>query len=775
MAPSKEGEGILNFEIKFKPSKLQDGERQRKNKPREKEAIPPEDASKTSSMMTCPRRRGSGPQKNCDQEAPPPFLNLVVKTSDSKDPKRRSEKGVVASESLRRIGKERRQRPEKAERRSAHERPARSPIRQKSPSARHRRPSVGRQRGQDQISQRGKDQQPPQRIKQHPVHANAQRPRQLLDHNGKSRSRLVDEDPRFHRGDDRRTMKKTNMHKPNSEGRLLEMARAAPRLHDKGRRSSLRRLIPEKERHAPHPEDRLGPHHSRRRIPPSSTTSRPATNIFNGAINGAMEKILSDNSPAAANTVKENDMESRIAEMLYGKLMDSNFNPGLIADNVPGTANSSTSSSSGPPQGDATIVLTDVQGSTSLWEADPQAMQSALDLHDKILRKNCAAVNGYEIDTEGDAFFLAFHTPSDAFSFALKAQLELYKAEWSDDILKIPAAAEECSFRGLRVRMGIHQGAVNSCKNEVTGRTEYVGEAMNIAKCVEGMTHGGQILTTFETWNAASNQGGSNLESPQVVDLGCHVLKPKGCDEPVERRILQLVPESLAFDYFAARRNTNDADGTTNESSTSGRQFDSPITEEQVTASFHDAPHENHEVTIAFVYFSEIENQYENPKPIISDLIRLVGDLLVGTPGYHSQSNMLAFPDIAEAVDFGTTLLDELKEKRLNNADLSDLVKFGCVHDTFITMGPHKTTGRADYFGKVVNRAARITAKSELGTVNFGVLADTNVKDLPKLKDKYTYRFKGVKELKGVQEDMALYEVSLSTKGNIPLGLTKKR
>ena len=51
-------------------------------------------------------------------------------------------------------------------------------------------------------------------------------------------------------------------------------------------------------------------------------------------------------------------------------------------------------------------------------------------------------------------------------------------------------------------------------------------------------------------------------------------------------------------------------------------------------------------------------------------------------------------------------------------------------HNTFLTLGPHKTTGRADYFGKVVNRAARITAKSDLGTVHFGVLADNS---MPKL------------------------------------------
>jgi Adenylate and Guanylate cyclase catalytic domain len=55
----------------------------------------------------------------------------------------------------------------------------------------------------------------------------------------------------------------------------------------------------------------------------------------------------------------------------------------------------------GPPENMAAIVLTDVQGSTSLWEADPKAMRSALNTHDEIIRGLRADHGGYEIDTEG--------------------------------------------------------------------------------------------------------------------------------------------------------------------------------------------------------------------------------------------------------------------------------------------------------------------------------------------------------------------------------------
>ena len=66
------------------------------------------------------------------------------------------------------------------------------------------------------------------------------------------------------------------------------------------------------------------------------------------------------------------------------------------------------------PEGDVTIVFTDVQGSTSLWEACPSDMKKALDIHDMILRQCYTDHHGYEITTEGDAFNLAFQHPVDA-------------------------------------------------------------------------------------------------------------------------------------------------------------------------------------------------------------------------------------------------------------------------------------------------------------------------------------------------------------------------
>lgn len=161
---------------------------------------------------------------------------------------------------------------------------------------------------------------------------------------------------------------------------------------------------------------------------------------------------------------------------------------------------------SGPPTQEATIVLTDVQGSTTLWEADAIAMRHALNLHDEMIRELRAEHGGYEIDTEGDAFFLAFHTANDALGFALNLQERLREADWDDDILCYSDAAvcETTHNRGLRVRMGIHMGAVKTSQNAVTGRLEYTGPTMDRARVIEGMAEGGQILASTQTYEAAS-------------------------------------------------------------------------------------------------------------------------------------------------------------------------------------------------------------------------------------------------------------------------------
>jgi class 3 adenylate cyclase len=56
------------------------------------------------------------------------------------------------------------------------------------------------------------------------------------------------------------------------------------------------------------------------------------------------------------------------------------------------------------PSGTVTLLFTDIQGSTRLWEAEPEQMAAALRRHDEILRAAIEGTGGYVFKTVGDAF-----------------------------------------------------------------------------------------------------------------------------------------------------------------------------------------------------------------------------------------------------------------------------------------------------------------------------------------------------------------------------------
>ncbi|KAG2436828.1 hypothetical protein HXX76_006350 [Chlamydomonas incerta] len=91
-----------------------------------------------------------------------------------------------------------------------------------------------------------------------------------------------------------------------------------------------------------------------------------------------------------------------------------------------------------PQAGPATcIAVTDIEGSTSLWEALPEAtMDQALRIHHRIVRAISVRHNGYESATEGDSFIIAFASTTDAAQFALRLQVALLsEASWPQELL----------------------------------------------------------------------------------------------------------------------------------------------------------------------------------------------------------------------------------------------------------------------------------------------------------------------------------------------------
>src|SRR5687767_8354102 len=97
------------------------------------------------------------------------------------------------------------------------------------------------------------------------------------------------------------------------------------------------------------------------------------------------------------------------------------------------------------PAGTVTFLFTDIEGSTPLWERNPQAMRNTLSRHNDLLQMAIQQHGGHVFQVVGDAFHAAFSIPVQALEAALAAQRSLTKESWRET-------------GSIRVRMGIHTG-----------------------------------------------------------------------------------------------------------------------------------------------------------------------------------------------------------------------------------------------------------------------------------------------------------------------------
>src|SRR5438309_671337 len=155
------------------------------------------------------------------------------------------------------------------------------------------------------------------------------------------------------------------------------------------------------------------------------------------------------------------------------------------------------------PTGTVTLLFTDIESSTQLWEAHAEAMRAALARHDALLRHCIGDRHGHVFKTGGDAFCAAFHTAADAVAAALEAQRALHREPW-------PEAAK------LRVRMALHSGAVELRDGD------YFGAPLNRVARLLAAGHGGQTLLSESTHDLCRDQ---LPPLASVKALGSHGLK----------------------------------------------------------------------------------------------------------------------------------------------------------------------------------------------------------------------------------------------------------
>jgi predicted ATPase/class 3 adenylate cyclase len=172
------------------------------------------------------------------------------------------------------------------------------------------------------------------------------------------------------------------------------------------------------------------------------------------------------------------------------------------------------------PTGTVTFLFTDVEGSTRLLhELGAEAYAEALAEHRRVVREACAEQGGVEVDTQGDAFFVAFPTAPGALEAARRI---------NDGLCSGP----------IRLRMGLHTGT------PLVTDEGYVGEDVHFAARVGASGHGGQVLLSQTTREI--------LDSEVVLsDLGEHRLKD------VEGAVPLVQLGSEAFPPLKTISNTN--------------------------------------------------------------------------------------------------------------------------------------------------------------------------------------------------------------------------
>jgi YVTN family beta-propeller protein len=180
------------------------------------------------------------------------------------------------------------------------------------------------------------------------------------------------------------------------------------------------------------------------------------------------------------------------------------------------------------PSGAVTFLFTDIEGSTRLVKQLRDQYPAVLADHQRLLREAFGGHGGYEVDTQGDSFFVAFASARDALLAAVEGQLALSSHPWPEDV-------------AIKVRMGLHTGQA------VAHDGRYTGLAVHRAARIGAAGHGGQILVSQAT---------QTLLEDEEEDLHIHLRdlgeqRLKDLDRPV--RLYQAAADGLQRSFPPVR------------------------------------------------------------------------------------------------------------------------------------------------------------------------------------------------------------------------------
>ena len=171
------------------------------------------------------------------------------------------------------------------------------------------------------------------------------------------------------------------------------------------------------------------------------------------------------------------------------------------------------------PTGTVTLLLADVEGSTRLWETQPDAMKAAVARLDRTLADAVAAHRGVRTveQGEGDSFVIAFARAADAVACALTLQ--------------------QAPLAPIKLRIGLHTGDI-----QLRDEGNYIGPTINRTARLRDLAHGGQTVLSGATEPLVVDQLPPDVS---LTDLGTHALR----DLPRPERVVQLCHPDLHNDF----------------------------------------------------------------------------------------------------------------------------------------------------------------------------------------------------------------------------------
>ena len=167
-----------------------------------------------------------------------------------------------------------------------------------------------------------------------------------------------------------------------------------------------------------------------------------------------------------------------------------------------------------------TFLFTDIEGSTALWEQEPETMRVALQRHNSLLAAAVERHRGCVFKTVGDAFCVTFDHAADAIGAAFQIQRSLDAETWPT---RTP----------LRVRVALHTGPAHLSAGD------YYGTTVNRCARLLAVARGGQTLLSSAT---ESLVGDALPPGVSLRDLGLHRLR----DLPHPIHVFQLIHAGLA-------------------------------------------------------------------------------------------------------------------------------------------------------------------------------------------------------------------------------------